>query len=105
VPGTHVSPNLPRLRYRQRANANVFTKEITTSARNELAGPVSLAGQDDTMTSFAKLLARKQRLLERLQEDPGTHERYEIERLLTEIDEALALLDESGPGISGDRHE
>ncbi len=57
------------------------------------------------MTSLAKLLARKQQLLQRLQEDPGPHERDEIERLLTEIDEALALLDESGPGISGDRHE
>jgi len=57
------------------------------------------------MTSLAKLLARKQRLLERLQEGPGPHERDEIERLLAEVDEALALLDESGPGISGDRHE
>ena len=57
------------------------------------------------MTSLAKLIARKQRLLERLQEDPGPHERDEIERLLAEIDETLALLDESGPGISGDRHE
>lgn len=52
------------------------------------------------MTSLAKLLARKQRLLERLQEGPGPHERDEIERLLAEIDEALALLDESGPGIA-----
>jgi len=57
------------------------------------------------MTSLTKLLARKQRLLERLQESPGPHERDEIERLLAEIDETLALLDESGPGISGDRHE
>lgn len=57
------------------------------------------------MTSLAKLLARKQRLLERLQEGPGSHERDEIERLVAEIDETLALLDESGPGISGDRHE
>lgn len=57
------------------------------------------------MTSLAKLIARKQRLFDRLQEDPGQHERDEIERLLAEIDEALALLDESGPGISGDRHE
>ena len=34
------------------------------------------------MTTLAKLLARKQRLLERLQEDPGPHERDEIERQL-----------------------
>lgn len=64
-----------------------------------------MAAQDCTMTSLTKLLARKQRLLERLQESPGPHERDEIERLLAEIDETLALLDESGPGISGDRHE
>jgi hypothetical protein len=34
------------------------------------------------MTTVAKLLAQKQRLLERLQKnDPGPHEREEIERL------------------------
>ncbi|MDE2064169.1 MAG: hypothetical protein KGJ00_17350 [Bradyrhizobium sp.] len=57
------------------------------------------------MTSLAKLLAEKQRLLDRLEEGPGVHERDEIERLLAEIDEALALLDDSRPGISGDRRE
>ena len=46
------------------------------------------------MTTIAKLLAEKQRLLERLQEDPGPHEREEIERLLAEIDAALNQLDE-----------
>jgi hypothetical protein len=46
------------------------------------------------MTTIAKLLALKQRLLERLQEDPGPHEREEIERLLAEIDAALNQLDE-----------
>jgi hypothetical protein len=54
------------------------------------------------MTTAAKLLVRKQQLLERLQEDPGLHERDEIERLLKEIDTALNLLDEAGPGVSGD---
>jgi hypothetical protein len=34
------------------------------------------------MTTVANLLARKQQLLERLQERPGPHERDEIERLL-----------------------
>ena len=57
------------------------------------------------MTTLAKLIARKQQLLERLQQGPGPHERDEIERLLAEIDEALMLLDQSGPSISGDRHE
>ncbi len=54
------------------------------------------------MTTLAKLLARKQQLVDRLQEDPGPHERDEIERLLTEINEALNLLDDTGPGKSGD---
>src|SRR6516164_8115810 len=45
------------------------------------------------MTTLAKLLAEKQRLLERLQYDPGPHERVEIERLLGEINGALGLLD------------
>ncbi len=50
------------------------------------------------MTTVAKLLARKQRLLERLQEGPGSHEREEIERQLAEIDMALNDLDQAGPG-------
>jgi hypothetical protein len=55
------------------------------------------------MTTLAKLLARKQQLLERLQEDhPGQHERDEIERQLEEIDTALNLLDKAGPGKSSD---
>ena len=54
------------------------------------------------MTTLAKLLARKQQLLERLQEDPGPHERDEIERQLEEIDAALNSLDEAGPGKSSD---
>ena len=57
------------------------------------------------MTTLTRLLAKKQKLLERLWEGTGPHERDEIERLLVEIDEALALLDETGPGGSGDRHE
>jgi hypothetical protein len=54
------------------------------------------------MTTLAKLLARKQQLLERLQEDPGPHEPDELERQLEEIDTALNLLDEAGPGKSSD---
>ena len=53
------------------------------------------------MTTLAKLLARKQKLLQRLQEDPGPNERDEIESQLAEIEEALDLLDE-GAGKSGD---
>ena len=55
------------------------------------------------MTTLARLLARKQQLLERLQEDPGPHERDEIERQLEEIDAALNSLDEAGPGKSSDK--
>ena len=46
------------------------------------------------ITTVAKLLAQKQRLLERLQEDPSPHVREEIERLLAEIDAELNQLDE-----------
>ncbi len=54
------------------------------------------------MTTLAKLLARKQQLLERMQEEPGPNERDEIERLIAQIDTALAALDDAGPGTSGD---
>jgi len=44
------------------------------------------------MTTAAEFLARKQLLLQRLrQDDPGPHERDEIERLLAEIDAPLDL--------------
>jgi hypothetical protein len=45
------------------------------------------------MTTLTKLLARKQKLLERLQENPGHNERDEIQRLIAEIDTALDLLE------------
>ena len=48
------------------------------------------------MTTAAKLLARKQQLLERLQNNPGPHERDQIERLLAEIDTALDSVEEAG---------
>jgi hypothetical protein len=54
------------------------------------------------MTTVANLLARKQALLERLQENPGEHERNEIERLVEQIDTALDLLNEARPRESGD---
>ena len=53
---------------------------------------------DRSVTTAAKLLAQKQGLIERLQENPGSHERDEIERILAQIDAALNLLDETGPG-------
>jgi hypothetical protein len=52
------------------------------------------------MTTLARLLARKEQLIERLRENPGLHEREEIERQLAEIDEALNSLDEAGSGTS-----
>lgn len=45
------------------------------------------------MTTLAKLLARKQKLLQRLQENPGPNERDEIERLIAQINTALDLLE------------
>jgi hypothetical protein len=50
------------------------------------------------MTTAANLLARKQKLLERLEQNPGPQEREEIDRLLEKIDTALNLLDETGSG-------
>jgi hypothetical protein len=41
------------------------------------------------MTMIAKLLGRKQQLLERLQENPSPHERDETVRLLMQIETAL----------------
>ena len=51
------------------------------------------------MTTLAKLLlAQKQELIAQLQqEDTGSEERYEIERLLEKIEAALDLLDKAGP--------
>jgi hypothetical protein len=51
------------------------------------------------MTTLAKLLlAQKQELIAQLQqEDTGSEERYEIERLLEKIEAALDLLDRAGP--------
>jgi hypothetical protein len=48
-------------------------------------------------TTMARLIAQKQELLERLEQNPGANERAEIEQLLTKIDEALSLLDDAGP--------
>ena len=45
------------------------------------------------MTTLAKLLFRKQKLLERLQENPGPNERDKIERLIAQINTALDLLE------------
>ena len=52
------------------------------------------------MTAVANLLARKQLLLDRLQEDPDPKERDEIERVLAQIDVALNLLDKTGRPIT-----
>jgi hypothetical protein len=49
------------------------------------------------MTTVANLLARKQRLVEQLHENPGPNERAEIDRLLAQVDAALDLLEEAGP--------
>jgi hypothetical protein len=54
------------------------------------------------MTTLSGLLAEKQRLMEQLQEDIGSEERDEIERLLEKIDAALDSLDKAGPGGPGE---
>ena len=57
------------------------------------------------MVTVEELLARKQLLLERLQEaDLGPNERDQIERLLAQIDTALNLIEEQRPTEVGDEH-
>jgi hypothetical protein len=51
------------------------------------------------MTTLAKLLAEKLKLIEQLQEGPGPEERQQIEQLLAKINRALDLLD--GAGVNG----
>jgi hypothetical protein len=48
------------------------------------------------MSTVAKLLAQKERLLERLESDPGPNEREELKTLLTKIETALSLLEPRG---------
>jgi hypothetical protein len=51
------------------------------------------------MTTLGKLLAQKQELIDRLQEDEiGPEERDEIERLLEKIEAALDSLEKAGRG-------
>jgi hypothetical protein len=57
----------------------------------------------ETMTSAEKLLARKQKLLERLQDDPGPNERDEIGRQIEKIDAALDLLEKKVSTMSRDQ--
>ncbi|MEY9178783.1 soluble cytochrome b562 [Bradyrhizobium sp. USDA 326] len=45
------------------------------------------------MSIVARLHARKQALLDRLESDPGPNEREGIERLLAQIETALSLLE------------
>jgi len=54
------------------------------------------------VTTVERLLDRKQQLMERLLDNPGPHERGEIENQLEKIDTALNLLGYAGPGISED---
>jgi hypothetical protein len=49
------------------------------------------------MTTVAKLLARKQHLIEQLLDHPGPEEQDQIGQQLQEIDTSLHLLDDNGP--------
>jgi hypothetical protein len=60
---------------------------------------------ESAMITVANLLARKQQLQDRLQTDPGPNERDEIQRLLTQIDTALDLLEGLGTGGRSDERE
>lgn len=81
------------------------SNDILVLAGEELPSPTRVSSQSRVdvsarircaITALAELLARKQRLLERLQAAPDPKERDEIERLLGEIKLTLELLDEPG---------
>ena len=73
-----------------------FESCLPTPGKQVPAGPdwIHEKIREITMTTVGTLLAQKQQLLRRLQENPGPHERDEIERLLAQIDAALNQLDE-----------
>jgi len=56
------------------------------------------------MPTVAELLARKQRLLERLQEDPRLNEQDEIERSLARINALLNRIDRPQIEARATRH-
>ena len=56
------------------------------------------------MPTVAELLARKQRLLERLQEDPRLNEQDEIERSLARINALLNRIDRPQNEARATRH-
>ena len=47
---------------------------------------------------LARLLARKQEVIDRLQGNPDMHEREELERLLEKINTALSFLERGAAG-------
>jgi hypothetical protein len=51
-------------------------------------------------TTLARLLAKKEELIERVQENPGLEEREQIERLPEQVNAALDSLEKVGPGTS-----
>jgi len=55
------------------------------------------------MTTVAKLLARKQRLLELLQQQPGPAEQAQIDRQLVEVNQALDDLEREQARILEDQ--
>jgi hypothetical protein len=69
-----------------------------------LRAPAAPYSDEDTMTSLAKLLTRKQQLLARLEEEPGPNERTELERILKNVDAALSSL-EPAPGDMAEDHD
>jgi len=54
------------------------------------------------MTAVANLRAKRQKLLDLLQERPGSNECDQIERLMAQIDAALSLLEQPASAQAGD---
>lgn len=54
------------------------------------------------MSAVAKLLSQKEQLLARLEADPGSNERAEIQTLLAKIETALKLLGTRDSAATGE---
>ena len=79
---------------------NVAQGELTTRYEVNSHGAAKLRARE-AMTAVAKLLTRKQQLVEAIQDDPGPEERDHLERQLVQINETLNELDGEAPGALG----
>lgn len=76
--------------------ADVAPGDLTTRHESTPQGIAKLRARE-AITTVAKLLVRKQQLVEAIQDDPGPEERDELARQLAQINETLNELDGEVP--------